>query len=245
MLSRRDPPSQDVDAAAFRGLEHFDGSLAQKTYLSLREAIVGLSVQPGVRLRKSVICEALGVSRSPASEAMTRLASEGLVDVVPQAGTFVARFNMNEIREGAFLREAIELAAIEEIAPRLTEDELRLLRRNLRMQEAMVEDEDFAGFYELDAAFHALLLSFTGYRKLPMVADTAWVHVDRARQLILPVKGRVEETLAEHRAVVEALDARDSGAARAALRHHLRQLMTFLAPLEASRPHLFEPERRS
>jgi len=224
-------------------LEDFSGSLAHKTYLSLRQAIVGLAVEPGARLRKSVVCDALGVSRSPVSEAINRLAGEGLVDVIPQAGTFVARFSMDEIREGAFLREAIELAAIEALCGNLSEEQLRFLRRNLRMQEAMVEDEDFAAFYALDAEFHALILSLTGYRKLTSVASSAWVHVDRARQLVLPVKGRVEETLEEHRAIVEALGTGDAASARAALRHHLRQLMTFLTPLEQSRPHLFKPER--
>lgn len=219
--------------------------MAHKTYLSLRQAIVGLSIEPGARLRKSVVCEALGVSRSPVSEAITRLSGEGLVDVIPQAGTFVARFSMDEIREGAFLREAIELAAIEELCGQITEEQLRLLRRNLRMQEALVEDEDFAGFYTLDAEFHALILSLTGYRKLTAVAASAWVHVDRARQLILPVKGRVDETLQEHRAIVEALGARNVVQARSALRLHLRQLMTFLTPLEESRPHMFKPERRT
>jgi GntR family transcriptional regulator, rspAB operon transcriptional repressor len=53
------------------------------------------------------------------------LQTEGLVDVVPQAGTFVARFSMQEIREGAFLREAIELAAIERVAEIITDDQLR------------------------------------------------------------------------------------------------------------------------
>ncbi len=49
--------------------------------------------------------------------------------MVPQAGTFVARFSMEEIREGAFLREALELAAIEIVAMTLTEDQLVQLRR--------------------------------------------------------------------------------------------------------------------
>ena len=52
------------------------------------------------------------MSRSPISEAISRLAQEGLVEVFPQAGTYVSRFSMDEIREGAFIREALELAAI-------------------------------------------------------------------------------------------------------------------------------------
>jgi DNA-binding GntR family transcriptional regulator len=224
-----------------RPLEAFSGSLANRTYLALREAILDLSYRPGEALRKGEICTVLGVSRSPVAEAITRLAGEGLVDVVPQAGTYVARFSMDEIREGAFLREAIELAAVETLAGRITEEQLVQLRRNLRVQEALVGDGDFAGFYALDGALHAMILSFTGFRKLGQVADTAWVHVNRARQLILPMPGRVAETLEEHKAILAALEARDGEAARAAMRRHLGRLVTFLEPLEKSHPELFQP----
>lgn len=227
--------------ARLKPLEAFSGSLANRTYLSLRHAIVELSYRPGEVLRKGDICAKLGVSRSPVAEAIMRLGGEGLVDVVPQAGTYVARFSMEEIREGAFLREAIELAAVELVAPRITEDQLLRLRRNLRVQEALVADGDFAGFYALDREMHDMILSFTTFRKLGQVAETAWVHVDRARQLVLPVPGRVAETLEEHRAILAALAARDAAAARAAMRRHLGRLITFLEPLEKSHPGLFAP----
>lgn len=222
-------------------LDALSGSLAQRTYLSLRAAILSLAFRPGEALRKAEICEALGVSRSPVAEAISRLAGEGLVDVVPQAGTYVARFSMEEIREGAFLREAIELAAVETVATSITDDQLVQLRRNLRVQEALVADRDYGGFYKLDGEMHELILGFTGFRKLGQVSDTAWVHVNRARQLILPMPGRVAETFEEHRAILSALEARDAQAARAAMRRHLGRLVTFLEPLEREHPELFAP----
>ena len=181
--------------ARLRSLSDFSGSLANRSYLALLAAILDLGYRPGEALRNVEICAQLGVSRSPVAEAISRLAAEGLVDVVPQAGTYVARFSMDEIREGAFLREAIELAAVEVIAPILTEKQLVQLRRNLRVQDILVADGDFRGFYALDGEMHELILSFTGFKKLAYVADTAWLHVNRARQLILPMPGRVAETL--------------------------------------------------
>ena len=219
----------------------YTGSLAQRAYASLRDAIVALRIAPGAPLRKADVCDTLGVSRSPVSEAVTRLQAEGLVKVVPQAGTFVARLDMTEIREGAFLREAIECAAIEQIAPQITEEQLTRLRRNLRLQALCVEEQDYAEFYAQDAALHRMLLEFTGFPNLARVSDTAWVHVDRARQLILPDRARVRDTLSEHEAILAALEARTPAAARDALRAHLRQLIRFLEPLETQRPELFEP----
>jgi GntR family transcriptional regulator, rspAB operon transcriptional repressor len=65
--------------------------------------------------------------------------------------------------------------------------------------------------------------------------------VNRARQLVLPVPGRVAATLAEHQAILAALTARDPAAARLAVQAHLRQLLTYLEPLERDRPDLFAP----
>lgn len=225
-----------------RPLESFQGSLGQRVYAALREAILSMSLRPGDILRKPEICEALGVSRSPVSEAVARLAVEHLVRVVPQAGTYVARFSLEEIREGAFLREALELAAVERVAVEITEDQLVQLRRNLRLQQALLEDQDFSGFYQTDAQMHELILSFTGFRRVAALADTSWVHVNRARQLILPASGRVQATFAEHQAIVAAIEARDPLAARQATRLHLGKLLGFLEPLALARPDLFEAD---
>ncbi|NBE08216.1 GntR family transcriptional regulator [Paragemmobacter ruber] len=241
MLQPPELAPQDPSTVRLAPLDRFSGSLGQRVYQTLREAILSLAYRPGEILRKPEICETLGVSRSPVADAVARLAAEGLVDVIPQAGTFVARFSMAEIREGAFLREAIEVAAIERVAETITEDQITQLRRNITVQAALVADGDVPGFYQLDAAMHEMMLSFTGFRRLAQVSETAWLHVNRARQLILPVPGRVAATLDEHRAILAALEARDPQAARQATRAHLRQLVTYLEPLERDRPELFAP----
>jgi DNA-binding GntR family transcriptional regulator len=221
-------------------LSSYNGTLSSRVYLSLKNAILSLSYQPGQIMRKRDICEQLGISRSPVSEAVTRLAAEGLVDVVPQAGTFVARFSMDEIREGAFLREALELAAVERVAKTITEDQIKQLRRNLRVQQALVDDLDVQGFYEFDGEMHNMILGFTNYRRLAAMAETSWLQVNRARQLILPNPNRVADTLAEHKAIIAAIEARDPDAARRATRKHLQQLLLNLEAIEQDRPDLFE-----
>lgn len=221
-------------------LSYYSGTLSHRVYLSLKEAILTLRYQPGQILRKNDICAKLNVSRSPVSEAVTRLATEGLVDVVPQTGTFVARFSMAEIREGAFLREALELAAVEKVAMSITEDQLRQLKRNLRIQEALVDDMDVQGFYQCDMEMHNLILGFTSYRRLAAIAETSWLQVNRARQLILPNPQRVADTLAEHSAIVGALEAHDPVAAREATKVHLSQLLLNLEAVERDRPEMFE-----
>ena len=123
----------------------------------------------------------------------------------------------------------------------ISEGQLDQLRGNLAAQSARVAAGDIPGFYAADGEMHAMLLSFTGFGKLAQVSGTAWLHVDRARQLILPVPGRVQATLAEHATILAALEARDPAAAGDAIRAHLRQLVTYLEPLERDRPDLFNP----
>lgn len=231
--------SPDINAEVLGDISSTDGSLAQRVYNVLKHAILTLAFPPGAVLRKAAICDRLNVSRAPVSEAIARLATEGLVDVIPQSGTRVSYFSIADIREGAFLREALELAAVARVADDLTEEQARVLGRNLRMQTLLVEDGDFAGFYQSDEEFHTLLMQFTGFVRLASVAETFSLQVSRARVLLLPKPGRLTETLAEHRAIFEAIQNRDAAGAQAAMRHHLGQLMPRIEQLEYERPDLF------
>ena len=229
-------------ARRLAALDDFEGTLANRVYLSLRDAIVGLRYAPGEPLRKAEVCEALGVSRSPVSDAIARLAADSLVEVQPQSGTHVSRISLEEIREGAFIREALELAAIEHVARCVTDGQMTLLKRNLRIQRVMLDEDDQTGFYEHDAQMHELLLSFTSYRRLSRISESVRSQLDRARQLLLPTPGRLQEAYREHEAVVEALEARDAARAREALRHHLGQLVRMLTLLATKEPALFHSD---
>ncbi|WP_153768968.1 GntR family transcriptional regulator [Labrenzia sp. CE80] len=216
------------------------GSLAQRVYAVLREAILTLHLPPGALLKKQAICEQLGVSRSPVTEAITRLAAEGLVEVIPQSGSRVTKFSMPEIREGAFLREAIELAAVAKVAAERSADQLSQLKRNMRLQAMCLEEDDELGFYREDERFHELILEFTGYPKLGTLADTGWIQVNRARQLLLPLPERAKSAFKEHQEIMAAITAANPEAARGAMKKHLSELVTRLEPLARDRPDLFD-----
>ena len=97
----------------------------------------------------------------------------------------------------------------------------------------------FHELYQADEEFHGLLMEFTGFRRLADVAQTVSLQVSRARMLLLPTPGRIAETLAEHRAIFEAISNRDEQAAQDAMRTHLGQLMPRIELLEQQKPHLF------
>lgn len=230
---------QNIDNLSLRNIDGFSGSLANKVYESLKESIITFELTPGVILRKKIICEQFAVSRAPVAEAIARLAVEGLVEVIPQSATRVSRLSMDEIREGAFLREALELAAVEKVARERTDKQLAQLTRNLRLQTLLVDDGDLLGFHQVDEEMHGLIMAFTGFSRVANVAATAWLQVNRARQLLLPTPGRALDSIQEHMLIVEAIKAQDPVAARLAMQQHLGNLINRLEPLEAEQPHLF------
>lgn len=229
----------DINATLLPDISSLEGTLAQRVYEAMKEAILALDFPPGANVRKAPICDQLGVSRAPVTEAIARLANDGLVDVVPQSGTHVSYFSMDEIREGAFLREALEIATVAKVSQSISDEQLKKLSRNMRLQELLIEDEDIAGFYQSDEEFHQLLMEFTGFHRLPNVAQSLSLQVRRARLLLLPTPGRVSETLQEHRAIFNAIQSRDESAAREEMHRHLGQLLPRLETLQSTNPELF------
>ncbi len=218
-----------------------EGPLGQRVYSALRNKILTMSFEPGSVLRKGELCEQLGVSRSPVTEALNRLSSDGLVDIIPQSATRVSQFSLFELREDCFLREAVEVAAVAKVTQERTDEQLIKLARNLKLQKLLVEDEDFQGFFEADLEFHEQILAFTGFPKVAFTAGQMSLQLHRARMLILPEKGRPREAVAEHRVILAGIEARDPNAARDAMSLHLRQLITRIEPLERQHPEYFRP----
>lgn len=220
-------------------ITHLEGPLGQRVYTALRRSILDMTLEPGAILRKGALCEQLGVSRSPVAEALGRLSSDGLVDIIPQSATRVSQFSMAELLEEDFLREAVETAAVARVAEDHTPDQLLRLSRNLRLQGLLVEDADFQGFFEADLEFHEMILGFTGFPKVTLVAEEMTLQLRRARKLILPEPGRPAEAVAEHQIILAAIEAKDSRAARTAMSRHLRQLVKRIKPLERQHPDYF------
>ena len=216
-----------------------DGPLGQRIYTVLRNSILDMSFEPGMILRKGALCEQLGVSRSPVAEALGRLSSDGLVDIIPQSATRVSQFSMAELREESFLREAVEVAAVVRVAQERTDGQLKVLTRNIRLQGLLLEDDDIQGFLEADLEFHELILAFTGFPKVALAAGQMSLQLRRARMLLLPEQGRPAETMIQHHTILNAIQKQDAEAARMAMSFHLRQLILRIVPLERQHPEYF------
>jgi DNA-binding GntR family transcriptional regulator len=216
-------------------------SKAAIVYDDLRTAIIGLELKPGARIDKHALCERLGVSRQPLSEAIARLADERLLDVEPQNGTFVARIRMSDVVDGAFIRRALEVATVEAIAANVEAATLKRLERNLDYQAAALKAADWEEFYVLDVRFHAALFDRLARRRVAEVVETSRAQLERIRRLMVTEPGRAPGTFREHRAIYAALKARSAAEAGAAMGAHLDAVMLELRRFATRQPELFEP----
>jgi len=232
----------DADVTKLPALKDLNGSLTDRVYTAVKSAVLTLEFPPGASVRKTALCEHLGLSRSPVSEALSRLSVEGLVDIVPQSGTRVSRLSMAAIREDTFLREALEVAAAAHAATHRSDEVLARMTRNLEMQKMLIASGDREEFIQTDKTFHDMIMVTTGVTRLPGAVRALSPHIERARFLMAPEPGRLSETVEEHIVILDAIRDADAEAARTAMSLHVRALLKRLAPLEAERPDLFKPE---
>jgi GntR family transcriptional regulator, rspAB operon transcriptional repressor len=214
------------------------GGATGRVYVALREAIVQLDLKPGEFLDKQAIAVRLGVSRFPVGEALNRLAAEGLVDIIPQSGSRVARIKISDARETMFLRRALETETVRVIARNIPPGLVEHLNTNLRYQQAAIEAQDVKGFHDFDLAFHAALQDHLGFGRVRAAVETARLALDRIRRL-LNTRRRLGLTLAEHKAIVAALTEQNSEAAAQAMHHHLDAVMAELESFARATPELF------
>ena len=212
------------------GTELRDPSKTDRVYSDLRRRIRELNLPPGAPLRKDEIASALGVSRAPVSEAIAHLAEEGLVDVFPQHGSFVAPIRASDVRESLFIRTALETEAMRRLAPIAQPKLIQALEENLVDQTQALRKGDLVRFYDLDEALHAAIFAAIETPRALRLLDAARAPLDRVRRLSLPQAGRPQATLAEHRRLVEAIGSGDGEFAAAAMRAHLSQVARAIEP---------------
>ncbi len=213
--------------------------LAAIIHRTLRDEIVSLIRRPGDPLVEMQVAQVHGTSRTPVREAILRLAEEGLIDIYPQSGTFIARIPVAELPEVIAVRSALEEATVR-VAARLRSDpDLAALRAHLALQTALGKASDRDGFHRADEAFHAMLAAIAGQPRFWTVAQQVKTQVDRFRRLTLPVAGRLVSVVEEHAVIVDRLAARDADGAAEAMRAHLGALLGSIEPARQAQPELF------
>jgi DNA-binding GntR family transcriptional regulator len=192
----------------------------------LRDSILGRGFRPGDRLDIRALADQLGVSATPVKDAINRLAAEGLVEVRPRSGTFVAELAPDAVAETFEIRRALECLAAEHVVSRLTPDLIARFEAIVDAMDRPVSNErDRAEHERKNVELHTLLVEASNNRRLAELYRSLNAHLTIARihSRRRPDEDRLEQERREHRAILEALASRDAAALVGALDRHIRR----------------------
>jgi GntR family transcriptional regulator, rspAB operon transcriptional repressor len=231
-------PTQDSQASRRAG------SASATIYRALRDDILRMRRRPGDPIVEKQIARAYGVSRTPVREAMLKLSDEGLVDIFPQSGTYVARIPVDELPESMAIRRALEEGAVKLAAALATVEDIHSLQGSLELQRKAMDKGDWEAFHNADESLHCAIANASGYPRFWEVTQQVKVHIDRFRRLALPEPGRIERVFREHAAIVEAIADHDPVRAVAAMNTHQASLRENLTMTREASPYYFSSGKR-
>jgi DNA-binding GntR family transcriptional regulator len=178
----------------------------------LRQRIFSRELTPGSWIDELKIAEELGISRTPLREALKVLAAEGLVTMKVRRGAYVTEVSEQDLREVYALLSLLEADATGEVCQKATDAQMAEIQRLHEELEKAANPQSGSRerFFELNETFHLRLLELAGNRwRQQMVADLRKV-MKLNRHSSLLKSGRIEESLNEHRAIVQALLERNT-----------------------------------
>lgn len=188
---------------------------------AIREAIINGSLKPRERLMEIQLAEELGVSRTPIREALRKLELEGFIVMLPRKGAYVADVSFKDIADVFEIRAALESLAAGLAAERITDEEMEEMERHLVEKADAIARHDMTQLVEVDTKFHELVYRASRNDRLSMIINNLREQIQRYRSTSLAYPGRMKQSLEEHRAIVEAIQSRDSQLARQLALEHI------------------------
>lgn len=196
----------------------------QQIYRILRRDIVHCLIPPGTPLSEKEVSVRFDVSRQPVREAFIKLAENGLIQIRPQRGSFVNKISLAQVRNGCFVRQAIERAVVQRAATMITDADLYQLEQNLNQQRTAIDRKQLNDFFQLDDEFHQKLARMADCQLAWDTVENIKATIDRVRYMSLDHVSPPEMLLRQHVDIFHALEKRDPQAADDAMRVHLQEI---------------------
>ena len=171
---------------------------------------------------------------------MRKLADEGLIEIFPQSGTFVARIPLAALPEAIVIRKALEETSARLAAERAAaQPDHRPPAPIWSASAKRCRAGDRDAFHQADEAFHRAIAEAAGYRGIWTLVEQVKVQVDRYRRLTLPQAGRMARAIREHAAIAAAIESGDGARAAEAMGVHLDGLLTDIPNIRRLNPDYF------
>ena len=205
-------------------VEYKTVSLADQVFERLEAEILSGKYQRGEVVTELQLCAELGVSRTPVREALRRLSQEHLIEESPR-GTVVLGVVRKDFEDMCAIRLRIEGLAVRGFIDNLSEDSLRQLREAVEFQEFYLNKSDPDHIKAMDSRFHELIYQNCGSAILCDTLSPLHKKVQKFRRLSIEQAGRAETSVREHRAIYEAIAAKDADLAERLMNEHIGNAM--------------------
>ncbi len=207
--------------------------LSQTVVSELKRLIYSGEFLPGERLNEATLAVRMGTSRGPIREAMKVLAGLGLVTSVPNRGMFVRQLSVRDMVEVYEMRAVVFAFAAERASQNFSRQNAAQFEQLLSDMDAACEADDGTLYYELNLAFHELILDLSGNKRAKQAYDDYVKELHLFRRKYFNVSKNMHTSNVEHRKIYEAIASGSSAKAwTAAQRHVLGGRSRLLATLE-------------
>lgn len=200
-------------------------SLSEKVFHKLREDILSGIYPENSELREVTIGKALGVSRTPVREAFKKLELEGLVKTIRNKGTYVTGINKKDIQDIFIIRSLLENLCTEWVIDNITQKEINELEEIILLSEFHLKKSGTDKMIILDGNFHRVLYETCGSKILRHILSDLHQYVQFARVYSVKTEGRLEESVAEHKAILEAIKKKDKVVASELITNHMKSVL--------------------
>ena len=197
--------------------------LRDVVFHTLREAILKGELKPGERLMELQLAAKLGVSRTPIREAIRMLELEGLAVTIPRRGAQVAKMTIKDMEDVLQVREVLDELAVTLACEHITDEELLELEDRSKVFERAIASHDLKQMAQADMNFHEVIYRAAQNAKLTIILDNLREQIYRYRVEYLKDATIYPTLLTEHRAILQALQARDKEQVIAAMKGHVER----------------------
>lgn len=188
----------------------------------LKHNIISLHLKPGELVSENEISALLGLSRTPVREALIELSRAGLVDIMPQRGSYISKIDYNIINEAHFMREVLENAILKLVCENIPKEYLDKLKENVEQQKICLHKDDMPNLLKLDDKFHKLLFESVGRNWTYNVIKSQMMNFDRLRNLILK-SIKSDRIIEDHENILYAIGRCDFELAEILMSRHIQR----------------------
>jgi DNA-binding GntR family transcriptional regulator len=196
---------------------------------ALRDMIVSGDLVPGSKVREPELCERFGISRTPLREALKVLASEGLIQLMPRRGAYIAKITQLEIDEVFPIMAALEALAGELAPANMSDADIKAFRSLHEQMFAFHRAGQETEYLRLNREIHRRLFATAGNATLTALYEQLLVRIHAVRFVARKSAGQWQRAVDEHREMLAAIENRDGARLSRLLRSHLLQTATEIA----------------